>query len=776
MLQMKYPLLPTAAVLFFALRLSAGSQLVPPTEPIPLESIENYVIVLPDSPDPQSVRGAERLVETVRKICGVRLPVTGEKVFKGGPAFYLGATRAAAERKLKGPDALDGYRIAVDGCDVFLLGNRRGPAQAVFALVEEDWGVRWYALSAPKIYPHRTKDAFCVSPREYVPPFLFRELIDPAAMDGDWSAFNRYQPISYFSSPDFADGGALANGRYFCHTYDMMIPAKRFFEAHPEYFPLVKGKRFRSTQAHGQLCYTSPGLEDELVRQYEAAIAKRPECIHYACAANDNLELGCGCPPCARLIAADGIVGAQLDLANRVADRLAEKRPDILIKTTAYVVTQNPPPNVRPGKNVVVEYCPIQQRAGSDIYRPWRSHAVIRRQFDAWLKTAPNVSVWDYALDWDMTPMPNFETMHDNIRFWRECGVKGVLIQETETNRVNLQELRAWIFSKLLWNPDYDLEELVREFMHGHYGPSGDAMLGYYRRQMAVYRDFRKRDRPDARASLRFDTDVIKGLRESLEAAWAAADGDETVRARIASEICAFLALPLMGCPRDRIEQYRKDLDLVKTLTKRYDIALCSVNTSVPSVEKRNRARIARWEKILAKASTADPLPVYCRDSITLPEKRPWYQCRFVKDPGALTPDPVRHPHAGGWLTQWDYSELVATAPNQTFYVARVRIKGDICGTHKPSDAAISFAISRLGDNVSPGMKIRFGDLPGNGEWGFVYLARIHLYTVSPKGYFYNADLGLGKDDAILFDYLEFIPEEQFKDRKTLEKLPTLVL
>lgn len=765
-----------SAAAFAFLRLAAESALAPVGDKVRLASMEEYAIVLPEARNPQSVRGAIRLAEAIGNICGIVPPVTNEAAFCGGPAFYVGQTAASDVKGLKGPDSLEGYRIAVYGVDVFLLGNKRGPAQAVLALLEEDWGVRWFAASAPVHYPQCAPNDFTVTPREYVPPFMFRSLINPAVMNGAWAAFNRYQPSDYFTKTAFADGGSLANEHYFCHTYCAMIPAKRFFSPHPEYFPLRKGKRYPSTSAHGQLCYTCPALEDELVRQYETAMEKRPESILYACAANDNLDLGCECPGCAALIAAEGYCGIQLDLANRVAARLAEKNPDVFVKTTAYVETQDPPPTIRPGMNVIVEYCPIRERAGTDMYRPWRSHRKIRGQFDAWRKATENLCVWDYALDWDMTPMPNFETALDNLRFWRDCGVKGVLIQETETGRVNLQELRAWLFAKLMWNPTLDLERLVSEFMSGHYGKAGEKMMEYWRCQMSIYRGFKRTDRPGSRASLRFDKEAISAMRSALRSAWAATEGDETLRARIAQEICAFLALPLAGCPKGEADWYRRNLELAKKLSSRYEIAFSRVNEPKIPVATRNRSRISRWENILAKASTRNPLPTYCGNSITLSEKRPWYQCKTVEDEGALAPGPVRHPHAGGWLTQWDYSELVATAPNQTVYVVRVRVKGDLLGSHRADAPAMAFGIYRAGDDVSPVAKIKFGDLPANGAWGFCDIARIHLYTVSPKGYFYCSDSGLGEGEAILFDYLEFIPEEDFGDKVTLARLPVLVL
>ena len=41
-------------------------------------------------------------------------------------------------------------------------------------------------------------------------------------------------------------------------------------------------------------------------------------------------------------------------------------------------------------------------------------------------------------------------------------------------------ELRAYLISKLLWNPDCDVENVIDDFMYGYYGRAGKYIRQYF--------------------------------------------------------------------------------------------------------------------------------------------------------------------------------------------------------------------------------------------------------------------------------------------------------
>jgi len=100
-------------------------------------------------------------------------------------------------------EILNGARKAfksLDGANIFLTGGtRRGPLNAVIALLTEDAGCRWYSSDSPPAVPR--KNAISLTPRWYVPKLKTRELLYKEAFNSEWAFFNRLTPsFSRFSS------------------------------------------------------------------------------------------------------------------------------------------------------------------------------------------------------------------------------------------------------------------------------------------------------------------------------------------------------------------------------------------------------------------------------------------------------------------------------------------------------------------------------------------------------------------------------------------------
>ena len=341
---------PTLALLLFtvatcatAAPAEAASALRPVGKAIAIGDLGSFAILVPKEPTAQEQYSATMLAEYLGKMLGLQLPVVREPSKVTGKIISVGNTAAAAAAKIDPDPREQAYRLAVAKGNLYILGGTRGPIYGVIALLEEDLGCRWYSSTDKPVVPALAARRLTVVPRSYSPPFEVRELLYESAFNNDWAAFNRLQPVSYFFRIPQEKGGGLANSNYFIHTYDQLVPAKTYFAAHPEYFPLRDGKRFPSTQSDGQLCYTSPGVVDTIVAQLDAEIAKNPGTRIYSVSANDNVYSNCECPSCQKIIQSeDGLPGAQLYLANEVARRLAVKYPEIKITTLAYVNSQVP--------------------------------------------------------------------------------------------------------------------------------------------------------------------------------------------------------------------------------------------------------------------------------------------------------------------------------------------------------------------------------------------------------------------------------------------------
>src|SRR6185436_16473388 len=124
----------------------------------------------------------------------------------GGPVI-----RIVTDEKL--PD--EGYRIAVEGKDIVLAGGRgRGVVNAVYALLEEDLGCRFYTNDSIRLPKSKTLTVAPV-PRTYAPKLILRDPFYFASFDPVWSLRNRTNAPDAKVPEEF--GGHVDYGGLFVH-------------------------------------------------------------------------------------------------------------------------------------------------------------------------------------------------------------------------------------------------------------------------------------------------------------------------------------------------------------------------------------------------------------------------------------------------------------------------------------------------------------------------------------------------------------------------------
>ena len=78
-------------------------------------------------------------------------------------------------------------------------------------------------------------------------------------------------------------------------------------------------------------------------------------------------------------------------------------------------------------------------------------------------------------------PYPNFRVLQNNIRMFRDNKAIGIMEQAAYQSRGGeFAELRAYVISKLLWNPECNTEKVINDFMYGYYGRSGQYVRQYF--------------------------------------------------------------------------------------------------------------------------------------------------------------------------------------------------------------------------------------------------------------------------------------------------------
>ena len=163
-----------------------------------------------------------------------------------------------------------------------------------------------------------------------------------------------------------------------------------------------------------------------------------------------------------------------LELVNKVAEAVEQKYPDKAIETLAYQWTRKAPKTMRPRPNVIIRLCSIEccfahplATCNSPENQKFRGDA------EAWSRVANRLWVWDYVTNFHeyMLPHPNLRVWNDNIQFFVKNNVRGIFEQDDyQSYNGDFSPLGGYMIAKFLWNPRYDEDTAMNEFLNGVYG------------------------------------------------------------------------------------------------------------------------------------------------------------------------------------------------------------------------------------------------------------------------------------------------------------------
>jgi hypothetical protein len=369
----------------------------------------------------------------------------------------------------------EGYAIAGSNGRIILSGGKtRGAVNAVYALLEEDLGCRFYTNESVRL---PKTDTLVISPveRRYMPRLKIRDPFYACAFDPVWSLRNRTN-APWAKVPE-EYGGHIDYDGMFVHTAAQVVPEKHFTE-HPEYFAQHADGQ-RSTI---QLCATHPDVVKIHIAYVQQVLEDNPHTEIVSISKNDNTAV-CHCLRCAKLRESEGSdMANQLFLVNQVAEAIENEHPTVVVDTLAYLETIQVPNTVRPRGNVGIRLC--NDAVGSWVH-PFTpaERCEIAKIARAWSEVHDRMYVWDYTVNFShyLAPMPNLDVIAANIRFWVDNHAEGVMLQGGYQGPAEQDELKCWVAAKLLWDPSRDEQALALDFIYGHYGAAAPALAEYHR-------------------------------------------------------------------------------------------------------------------------------------------------------------------------------------------------------------------------------------------------------------------------------------------------------
>jgi hypothetical protein len=381
----------------------------------------------------------------------------------------------------------EGWVMRASARGLVLCGGRpRGTLYAVYRFLEDEVGVRFWTPRDETV-PRRRRLDLSTFERRGRPAFVYRDVHGEPA-PGLFYARNRVN--GHFNHLSGAWGGSERYGppRHVHDFYDY-VPPRELFREHPEYFSEVAGLRFGGA---GQLCLTNVELAELVARRLAGYVVEaRAEAARRGAAAPRLFDISqndwghpCGCDACSRLAAEEqGESGPLIAFVNRVAARIGPAYPQVLIDTLAYSYTFEPPRSTAALSNVTVRVAPLYQRDfAAPVTAP--SNRKVLAALRGWKRRTRHLRVWDYIVtfgDAGDLPLPNIDVIAADLRFYRDLGVEGVFVQHAHPVDADVRDLKQWVVTKLLEDPDRDPDALVREFTEGYYGAAGTHVRRYLR-------------------------------------------------------------------------------------------------------------------------------------------------------------------------------------------------------------------------------------------------------------------------------------------------------
>ena len=451
---------------------------------IAVDNQPRCVIAIPAEASDHERVAAGELQRFVEASTQARLEIVAEGAVEGA-AIFVGLTEPAKALGL--PDAelgRAGYVQKLTDEGLVLAGNE-GLAHryAVYDFLQRIVGCRWYIPT--ELFQHvPTRTTLIVSQldRRDVPAY------DPRAYGYVWHG----RKCSYMGEKDpvtdcdiWATRNRLTTDRrgtpreHSHNLFRIIVPSKHY-DAHPEYFPVRDGERYRPADDHAQNwqpCTSNPEVVRLCVEAARRFFDEDESGMAFSLGINDGGGW-CECEQCRALDRGDTFRGRPVmshryyTFVNQVAREVAKTHPGRLVGCIAYIHVELPPdfdlaPNVMVfnTQDTAQHHDPAYQKADREMLTRWGRRCQYLGKYDY------------YGLTW---VMPRYfpRQIAQDLRFARTVGMKALYAEDVPT--WGTMGPLPWIGARLLWDPDEDPHQLQAEFCRDMFGPAADTMHQYF--------------------------------------------------------------------------------------------------------------------------------------------------------------------------------------------------------------------------------------------------------------------------------------------------------
>ena len=375
------------------------------------------------------------------------------------------------------PDALrtrraalgdEGYAIYTEGNRLYITGaTMRGTWYGVISFLEDYIGCRFFTNDCEVVLP---ADVIEIGETDtsFVPKMFYRSEYADFCNNAYYSS--RHKLNSYIAGNlDGYGGGVSYAAGAFVHTFRQLAEMKDY-------------------KVGDQPCLTDPAVYETVLKNVREWLRSNRNATVISVSPNDSYtnQAGCQCANCKALDDQYGSpMGSLLTFVNRIARDIREEFPNVYVETLAYHYTQTPPTGgLTAEDNVLIRLCPSACCLVHGIEGCERGEQFVK-DIAVWSRICKHLSIWHYSVNFAnyLLPMPNLFSIYDDVQLYVRSNVCSIFDEGAYNSKTGeFEELRAYLFSKLMWNPDMSREEYERhmnEFLQYYYGDGWEYIRRY---------------------------------------------------------------------------------------------------------------------------------------------------------------------------------------------------------------------------------------------------------------------------------------------------------
>ncbi|MGQ9455419.1 MAG: DUF4838 domain-containing protein [Armatimonadota bacterium] len=390
---------------------------------------------------------------------------------------------------------IDLARLHRDGCVIKTCGSSLviagasefGTANGVYTFLIDWLGVRWFAPGELyEVIPRRADLTFPALNITRNPDFSYRVF---SGVTGD--AGRRWLMRSRL---DYDTSNMPYYG--FGHNLSRIVKPSVYGRDHPEYFPMVKGRRLVpqiDDPSGPQVCFTNPEVIRIAVEAANEFFRQNPDRTTFSLGINDS-DVFCECPGCTALDQPErrsphGWVvhsDSYFYFVNEVAKRIKQIHPDKYLGCFAYWGVELPPRSIEKlPDNVVIALTQDTSQHFDHVYK-----RTDRELWQAWSRVASHLGKYDYyGLGW-LTPRYFPHLAADDLKFIHNNSAVGLYCEVYPNWSVTAPQL--YVTARLLWDCSLDVDKLLDEYFESLYGNAASEMKRFY----ALLEQYWARPRP----------------------------------------------------------------------------------------------------------------------------------------------------------------------------------------------------------------------------------------------------------------------------------------